>query len=453
MGRCLLVCLIAILTTLAGSVGRCAEPALQTVSTDAQSKVSFDAATQDALRDAVRQVVGALIAGETRAEMVGLARAAICSRAAGYVRSHKINKQPLGADKMHRVTVEAVVDKGKVKSDLAAVLNLARLTGGLRFGVEVSGAAVAGWEADKGALRIWIEGAANRALLARGLAVVHSASRNDTLEREYKSAVAAGKAKRALQLKLMMVAPYTVRVSAKGKSGKETAYGVPTHSAEVELQLTAVRAAGGEALGSQSGAGKANSTLAVPVREAVELAVAKALPGVLDRMLSDWMKLVDVARPLTVQVADTPGQQVDDLATKMAALPEVQRLTVLQVPELKVAEVRVVASLTSERLVERLSDLLGEGFEVAAGGPDTVTVRSAKAANRPGPDQTPDLPLPPDPSLTASTTPAGLPPAPAAPEPVAQTTEPGSVTSSMLTLAVVGIIIIAVVLLLRKKKG
>lgn len=79
-----------------------------------------DNAIRDALRKAVEQAVGTMVASETLVENFVTVRDNILSRSQGYVQSYKVVKQEARGD-LYSATIEATVAIGSLKSDLAAL--------------------------------------------------------------------------------------------------------------------------------------------------------------------------------------------------------------------------------------------------------------------------------------------------------------------------------------------
>ncbi len=82
--------------------------------------IARDNAINDALRKAVEQAVGTMIASETVVENYQALSDRIYSKTQGYIKNyHIISEQDAG--ELYRVTVQAVVAKGNLKEDLSAV--------------------------------------------------------------------------------------------------------------------------------------------------------------------------------------------------------------------------------------------------------------------------------------------------------------------------------------------
>lgn len=81
-----------------------------------------DKAIDDARRKAVEQAIGSMVSSETVTENFQLISDKILSRASGYVRRYKILKEGASDEGIYQVTMEAMVQKGVLNSDLQGVL-------------------------------------------------------------------------------------------------------------------------------------------------------------------------------------------------------------------------------------------------------------------------------------------------------------------------------------------
>ena len=82
--------------------------------------IARDNAIQDALRKAVEQAVGTMVASETLVENFQVVRDNIYNKSSGYIKEYKIVKESPGKD-LHTVTISAVVGTGELKNDLGAL--------------------------------------------------------------------------------------------------------------------------------------------------------------------------------------------------------------------------------------------------------------------------------------------------------------------------------------------
>ena len=82
--------------------------------------IARDNAVQDALRKAVEQAVGTMVASETLVENFQVVRDSIYNKSSGYIKEYKIVKETPGKD-LYAVTISAVVGVGELKNDLGAL--------------------------------------------------------------------------------------------------------------------------------------------------------------------------------------------------------------------------------------------------------------------------------------------------------------------------------------------
>lgn len=116
----------ACLLTLGGPGEASAQAQMQTVTADGMASVqgnpaiARDHAVQDALRKAVEQAVGTMVASETLVENFQVVRDNIYNKSQGYVKEYKIVKESPGTD-LYAVTITATVSTENLKNDLGAL--------------------------------------------------------------------------------------------------------------------------------------------------------------------------------------------------------------------------------------------------------------------------------------------------------------------------------------------
>jgi len=87
---------------------------------DANTALARDQAVQDALRIAVEQSVGTMVASETLVQNYEVLRDQIYSKTQGYIQTYKVIDEKTEAT-LYRVTIQAIVAQGSLKSDLMAL--------------------------------------------------------------------------------------------------------------------------------------------------------------------------------------------------------------------------------------------------------------------------------------------------------------------------------------------
>ncbi|MBI2951107.1 hypothetical protein HYY27_03385 [bacterium] len=112
----------------AQGVSRPAPQVTETVQTDGMAPVvaenvvnARDNAIQDALRKAVEQVAGTMIASETLVQNSQLLSDNIWSKSSGFVERYALVKEGRSADGMYTVSVSALVKKGPLEESIAAL--------------------------------------------------------------------------------------------------------------------------------------------------------------------------------------------------------------------------------------------------------------------------------------------------------------------------------------------
>jgi hypothetical protein len=122
--------LYSILALLMFSGMAFAQEAMQTLTTDGTASVlngdkamARDVATQDALRNAVEQVTGAVISSSTIVENAMVVEDNIYSKAKGYIKSYSIvSEGEADGGLSYNVKVKALVRSGAIKEDMADII-------------------------------------------------------------------------------------------------------------------------------------------------------------------------------------------------------------------------------------------------------------------------------------------------------------------------------------------
>ena len=114
-----------------------------------------DKAIDDARRKAVEQAIGSMVSSETVTENFQLISDKILSKSSGYVRRYKILSEGSSEEGLYQVSIEAMVQKGVLNSDLQGVLAILKAKKMPRVLVMITeqniGGAPASWWSNPGA--------------------------------------------------------------------------------------------------------------------------------------------------------------------------------------------------------------------------------------------------------------------------------------------------------------
>jgi hypothetical protein len=347
------VFLCAVCLGLGARVGLGAET--ESVVVNGESTVSYDDATQRAIRAAIRQVAGVALTSETKVKDYELIREAIYSRAAGYCRSYDVLEKNRGLDDTYVVRVRADVARGQIKDDFLAIQSLIEQMGRPRFItlVEPRAGAVDG-------TKVWVEAAINDHFEQTGFSVLHAETRDEAQLRAVLRAVAQGDTAKARQLKLRMGAPYGIDVVAFTQKKKERVYNVDANFAVCELRVMVVHRDSGEIVASKTGVAKAGSIDTSGMRSAAKKVVADVFPQVLDRILYHWCKDLDVGTAFTVEIAHAPFEVVSGVQQALEGVDGVRSVRGEGAPDGGIAVLRVIGRVSPHALADRIGEW-GEG--------------------------------------------------------------------------------------------
>ena len=383
--RGLTVALLIGLVSLAATAY--AQQDVASVTVTAESTISFDRAVERALRQAVREGAGTFIDSQTKVADFQLIRDAIYSRAAGYVKSHKVLSQQRGLDDTYIVQVFAEVATGAVADDWMAVKNLIELLGRPRFVVTVRQRSGSAHDVE-----VMATGAVNGYLEETGLGVLHAPTHDESVERQVRRALAAGDTLKAEQLRLQMAAPYGIDIEAFARESQEDVFGNAMAYAVVELQASVVRRDTGDLLASESSVGRAGSFDTNGIRLASQRAVAALFPEVLERILAHWTEDLDVGAAITVQLYDVAYATVSDLCANVRTMEGVRKATIVEAPEGGIARIRVIGRTTAADIADQVPAWTGDRLDAWVEGPVLVTVRRAESAAPVTVEEAPDEP-------------------------------------------------------------
>jgi len=347
----------------------------QSVIVEAESAVSFEAATEKALRDAVRQVAGVVLASETKVADFQLVCDAIYSRAAGYVRSHRVLDERRTLDGAYAVKIHAEVARGSIRDDFLAIQGLIERMGRPRFVV-----AVEERSGSEHGVEVWVEGAINEFLEETGFSVLHTRTRDESVERQFMRAVAAGDKDKAAQLKLQMGAPYGVDVIAFGRKRSQRVHGIAANFSTVELQVTVAHRDSAEVLASKSVTGRGGSTDTSGMQRAARQAVAEIFPEVLKRILYHWTKDLDVGAAIAVQVHDDDFTLLSALKSEIERFEGVRNVEIVEAPSGGIAVLRVLGRVRAADIAARIPKWTGRRLKANVEGPRLVTAERPEVA-------------------------------------------------------------------------
>ncbi|MEW6544370.1 MAG: flagellar assembly protein T N-terminal domain-containing protein [Nitrospirota bacterium] len=264
--------------------------------------VARDNAIQDALRKAVEQAVGTMVASETLVENFQVVRDNILNKSQGYVQNYKVVKEDAGKD-LYSVTIAATVSVGNLKNDLGALGLLMARVGKPRtlfmiaeqnIGQEVyvfwwswfgsGGAAFAGQTVDQAVS----ETALKEEFLNKGFNVVDisSATGKFQISNAYRVADLTNDGAREFGKKLN--AELVIKGKALAKEGPRTP-GSSVGSYLADITLSAIRVDNGQVVASARGNAAARHVAQhVGGNEALDKAARSVSDKLIEQILARW---------------------------------------------------------------------------------------------------------------------------------------------------------------------
>jgi hypothetical protein len=264
--------------------------------------IARDNAIQDALRKAVEQAVGTMVASETLVENFQVVRDNILSKSQGYVKEYKIVKESPQKD-LYMVTIAATVAVGDLKNDLAGLgLMMARvgkprtlfMIAEQNIGQEIllywwgwwgrGGAAFAGQSVDMAVS----ETALKEEFLAKGFNVIDISAVTGKFEISNAYRIADLTDTGAREIGRKMGAEIIVKGKALAKEGPRNA-GSSVGSYLADITLSAIRVDNGQVLASARGQGVARHVAQhTGGNEALERAARSVGEKLLDQITAKW---------------------------------------------------------------------------------------------------------------------------------------------------------------------
>ncbi len=277
-----------------------------------------DRALDDALRKAVEQAVGTLIETETRVRNYEVLNDSIYAQSRGFVRSYRILSEK-HEDPLYRVTVEAAVAVGDLRSDLQALGLLIQRMRKPRVMVMIAEENVLDhgwwrrWTADLG----MVETALIGALRAREFTVMDSVSVRQSIDRESAMRAIQGDAEAGQLIARRIGAEVLITGQAVAEPAGTVA-GSNMTSYQASATARAVKADSGEILGASSGSGKAahlNATAGGA--EALKQAGAMMADDLISQITAQWAGEASGARMVGLSVSGVTRRTLDELVARM----------------------------------------------------------------------------------------------------------------------------------------
>jgi hypothetical protein len=258
-----------------------------------------DAAIDDAMRKAVEQAVGTLVAAETIVENYGLLSDNVYTRTRGYVSGYTVTGEGQ-AGGLYQVNISATVAVGAIKDDLDAIGLVLAKAGRPRVLFMVAEQQIGRvsyyfWWGGKAAVGATVdlsasETALKEAFIAKGFSVVDISGSTGVIETEgaFRVVDLADEGARGIGLKLN--AEVVVKGKALAKEGPRTP-GSQVGSYIADVTAAAIRVDDGAVLASARGHGVSrNVSAAAGGAEALSRASTDLASRLMDQIIDKWSK-------------------------------------------------------------------------------------------------------------------------------------------------------------------
>ncbi|HEV8539902.1 MAG TPA: flagellar assembly protein T N-terminal domain-containing protein, partial [Nitrospiraceae bacterium] len=357
--------------------------------------IARDNAIQDALRKAVEQAVGTMVASETMVENFVAVRDNILSKSQGYVQNYKVIKE--GADKdLYNVTIAAAVSMGSLKNDLAALGLLQARVGKPRIlfmiaeqniGQEIllywwgwwgkGGAAFAGQSVDMAVSETVLK----EEFLAKGFNVIDISAVTGKFEISNAYRIADLTDTGAREIGRKMGAEVIVKGKALAKEGPRMA-GSSVGSYLADITVTAVRVDNGQVLASARDSAPARHVSQhVGGNQAIENAAKKVSDKLIEQITAKWMGETSGGQLVQVTIRGVSGMKdlvkiKDFLQSQVRGVQSVIQRSF----DGGVAVLEVDAKATAQQIGDELAqkDVPGLDLDVVGATANTLDVKVAR---------------------------------------------------------------------------
>ena len=381
----LFLCIAALFALMAAGVGAAEdEPKVEETIVTAESTVSFDHATEKALRKAVREKAGVALTGMTKVRDFELIRDSIYSRARGYVRRHKVLNKKRGLQDTFIVRIHAEVSTGQITDDALAIHSLIEQQVRPRFEIIVESI---GGDVE-GNPELWVRTALQKSFEDTHFRVVDAETYLESLRRRQKRARLNGRHRKAEFLGLQMGSVYRVKVEGTGRNWEQKAFGVNITNYKVQLAPRVVQFDTGDILSVDDAAAIAQdkgNLGTVGWRDACNSAVQQVYPSLRDGILKHWTKWLDIGRPLMVQVYGVPFKTVENLRDSIRAMETVKGARIVEAPAGGIANIRVIGRVKAPDIAARIEDWTDGKLLGSTDGPSQVSANPPPEKRAPRP--------------------------------------------------------------------
>lgn len=253
-----------------------------------------DKATQDALRQAVEQAMGAMVFSETMTENAAIVTDKISSKTSGYIQSYDVLKSGKTDEETFTVTVRAIAKIGDLEKDLAALGLLIEQVKSPRITVLMRERnMVDAWKDVSVSLGI-SETIMMNAFLEKSdrFNFIDRSTAQANLDRSQSLAALEGDAGAAAAIGLLYGADLIIVGEAFANSNEVEIFGAKTVSAQATATGKMIWTDSGKIIGSDIGTGQFSPVIEKISggREAITQATSELATKLIPRIVEDWRK-------------------------------------------------------------------------------------------------------------------------------------------------------------------
>jgi hypothetical protein len=347
-----------------------------------------DDAVEDALKNALEQVMGTLIESETLVENFQVIEDQITSKTAGYIQKYVVTAERRPDASLYEVTVRAVVKTADLKNDLDAVATLIKRKNTPRLAVVIQENNVGEtgfnyFEADMNTA----ETAIMDFFLTKGFRVVDRSTVMENLNRQKASAILEGNTAQAAALGRMTDAEVVITGKAVAKASNVEAFGATIRTQQATINCKAIRTDTGDLIATATGQGKfSHIDDLTGGTKAIQKACDKVTQDLMTKILDSWQKDISSGNTIALRVQGVGFDQLEKLKASLKYYVRGLGSVIQRDYSNGFASLEVVMRGNSNDLAQRLSgkDIDGMKLRVSQITANSVTLdivgRAAPAA-------------------------------------------------------------------------
>jgi hypothetical protein len=278
-----------------------------------------DDAVEDALKNALEQVMGTMVESETLVQNYQTIEDQITSRTAGYIKKYDILAEKRPDASTVEVTLRAVVKATDLKNDLDAVATLIKRKNTPRLAVIIqeNNVGETGFNYFNGDMNT-AETAIVDFFLSKGFRVVDHATVVENLNKQKAAAILEGNTAQAAALGRTTEAEVVIIGKAVAKASDVEAFGATIRTQQANVTCKAIRTDTGDLMATAAGQGKfSHIDDLTGGTKAIQKACEKVTDDLLNKILASWQADISSGNTIALRVQGVNFDQLEKLKASL----------------------------------------------------------------------------------------------------------------------------------------